>query len=545
MLPALVQFIECELNAVYTDSTEYQIWHFENNSDTVRRLNTCINVSNPKDIFLTYTNFDLLKNYPIPGGSDSPVIQKKDFKVESEIFHLQDHPEFVRTFDPMPLLQTESNPSLKNTVSFATGGGVGTVDVTTYAWKTSDSATSSGQSCYIGGQPFDQVQTTLRGIRTLPTGRVARVWVADQDWDALDPNVNGKLHPVKVGAVLDAFHKDGTVLNIYEKVRKITGSEEWGGHNFSTLLNSGFSFIDLVYYDINCDNIIGGTVGFFFSGNNFLNASVAHSNESLVLFLDSKYYTARDGTTWEPTDRFPSLSFNTLAHEFQHMIHFYQKSVRNRQNSAVWFNEMMSMAVEDVISTYTLGTNNSLIFSGSQGLGRFVTSSDCSLNQWNLSSNDCDLLADYAHVYSYSAFLNRNFGGGDLITKILQNTDIDQRGIDRALESNASSFRDSLRRLGASMILNPVKGSYPPGYGFPEFRKADYFGSGMDIHLPAGNPFSFTFPPKIYDSWPANILAGSSVTLNWKKKFSGSAQEDLYLPPRTSVTLTIGVNPKN
>lgn len=548
MLPALVQFIECELKPTYlSGSTEYQVWHFENDSDTVRRLNTCINVPSEKEVFMTLTNFDPYKAQSIPGGSNDPVFKnyaEVEHNETQSIVHSPRHPSFVQTFNPIEFLQ-EASPFTRSPVSIATGGGVGTVGTTTFSWKTSDKATPSGQSCYQPGQAYDPVPTTLRGVRNLPTGRVVRVWVADSDWDGVNPDTNGKLHSVKVNAILDAFYPTGTGLNIYEKVRKLTGSSEWGTHSYSTLLPPGYNYIDLVYYDINCDNIIGGTVGFFFSGNNFLNSVVAFSNESLVLFLDSKYFSVKDGTTWEVTDKFPSLSLNTVAHEFQHMVHFYQKSVLKKINSSIWFNEMLSMAVEDAISSHTLGISNSLIYSSTQGLGRFVRSSHCSLIQWNLSHAECDILSDYAQAYSYSALLMRNFGGSSAISSILQNSEVDHQALDLALKEKGSSFRDSLRRLGVSLIINPKKGSSPPGYIFSSLEEANFFSSGVNLNLPAGDPYSFINAPRIYDTLPQTILPGSSITLHWKKKFSGSAQEDLYLPPKTSVSITIGIYPRN
>ncbi len=530
MLPTLVQFIECELKADYKlDSTEYQIWSFENTSEKIRRVNTCVNVPTEKEIFLTFTNFDTAKEQTLKQN-------------HSSFIHENRHPEFVENFNPLPLLK-QSSPYIRSPVSSATGGNIGTVNVTTFAWKTNNSPTPSGLSCFLP-QAYDPVQTTLRGVRNLPSGRVLRVWVADSDWDELDPNLNGKLHPQKVNAILDAFYKPNSNLNIYEKVQKLTGSSEWGEHSYSTLLPANFPYLDLVYYDINCDNVLGGTVGFFFSGNNFLYSVAPYSNESLVLFLDSKFYSNREGSTWEVTDKLPSFSINTIAHELQHMIHFYQKSVLRKLNSNTWFNEMMSMAIEDAIAAYTLGSSNNLIYSSNQGLGRFIRNNDCPLVQWETSISGCDIILNYAHVYSYSAFLLRNYGV-NLISAVLQNSEVDHKALDLALKQRGSSFSESFGKFGASLVVNPKKGSFPQGYSFPAFEDPGFFDSGNSLSLPAGDPYIFIQPPKIYDALPEKILPTSNLILHWKKKFSGSLQEDLYLPAKTRVTIVIGTDPRN
>ena len=66
--------------------------------------------------------------------------------------------------------------------------------------------------------------------------------------------------------------------------------------------------------------------------------------------MDSAYFAVPDGPTWEVTDRGPSVIIGTLAHEFQHMIHFYQKPVVRDADSESWLNEMASEVAEDLIA---------------------------------------------------------------------------------------------------------------------------------------------------------------------------------------------------
>lgn len=531
-------YIKCELNGKYeTNSTEYQIWSFENNASSLKRLNICLDVPVEKEVFLSFTNFSTKSSAEISGGSEN--YQTKT--LGDSTVHEDIHPDFIYKFNPLLYLE-EVKGNYTKSVSSATGGGTGIVNVTSYAWKTSDNSTPSGKSCFLN-QSYDPVQTTLRGVRSLFNGKTLRVWVADSDWDAVSPNTNGKLHPNKVNAVLDAV-ADTNGLSLYEKVLKITGTSEWGEHNFSTVLSSNYPYLDLVYYDINCDNILGGVVGFYFSGNNFLSSSVPHSNESLVLFVDSKYFTQRDDATWEITDKYPSLSLNTIAHELQHMIHFYEKVIKNKKASSTWFNEQLSMGIEEIISSYIQGNQNSIFLSSSIGLGRYAATSDCSLVEWNITSSTCDLIADYSHVLSYSAFLSRNYGV-NLISDLLKSSEVDNFALDSVLGKYQSSYRESLHRLGVSMLLNPSKGSIPNGYGFRSLVASDFFGSGQNLSLPDANPYSYLAPPILYDSLPKTIGASSTLNLHWKKNLRGLLNEDIYMPPYTMISIVIGTYPRN
>ena len=62
--------------------------------------------------------------------------------------------------------------------------------------------------------------------------------------------------------------------------------------------------------------------------------ATSRSAARLIFFMDSAFFAIPEGPTWEVTDYCPSQVIGVLAHEFQHMIHFYQKrgSARRRQS---------------------------------------------------------------------------------------------------------------------------------------------------------------------------------------------------------------------
>ena len=73
------------------------------------------------------------------------------------------------------------------------------------------------------------------------------------------------------------------------------------------------------------------------------------SNERLLFYLDAPLLAQAEGATWEESDLWPRRMVATLAHELQHMIHFFQKRVSQDAASEAWLNEMASTVAEDLI----------------------------------------------------------------------------------------------------------------------------------------------------------------------------------------------------
>ncbi len=111
--------------------------------------------------------------------------------------------------------------------------------------------------------------------------------------------------------------------------------------------------IDIVIINITPDNAAFGTVGYFFyERNNYLNSASSYSNESLSFYLDSEtIYKARDASRYVTTGLDYELS--TLAHEFTHMINFYQRNVLKDPgyDYVNWLDEMAAMGMEDIVDT--------------------------------------------------------------------------------------------------------------------------------------------------------------------------------------------------
>ncbi|MHA1995004.1 MAG: hypothetical protein ACW97Z_10720 [Candidatus Hodarchaeales archaeon] len=149
--------------------------------------------------------------------------------------------------------------------------------------------------------------------------------------------------------------------------------------------------IILLVYDI--DEIDYGYVaGFFYSLNQFLNSelqpNIRYSNEAEILHID---IIAAD-------------NIETVAHEFQHLIHF-----GNDDDEETWFEEGASMFAE-----YLIGGD---AFSGGVG-SDFRDNPDVSLTYWDSSGNL--VLANYGASYTFFLYLAEHYGGNLVIKDLVQ-----------------------------------------------------------------------------------------------------------------------------
>ena len=160
-----------------------------------------------------------------------------------------------------------------------------------------------------------------------------------------------------------------------------------------------------------------------------------------------------DGPTWEVTDGWPSWFIGSaLAHEYQHMIQYYQKLVRHRIRFGPdyqWIQEMCSMVVEDMIAEkIMLGDGPRGVAYDDPTAGPAPNHHDLFAlynfhNDWQ-ASTWAGLRTHYAINYALGAYLARTYGLS-LFRDIVQN---DQSGI-QAIEA-------ALRAQGLTMSFGEV-----------------------------------------------------------------------------------------
>ena len=256
--------------------------------------------------------------------------------------------------------------------------------------------------------------------RSLPLTFV--VWVADASWGARCEQAHCVTQRM-VDELAGTFLRAGSGNDIHDWVTAVFGAP-WGAHDYrGELLDPATDQIHVLLHDIESDNsTTGGTLGYFsikdvYHPHPGLRRIFDFSNLRLMFYLDSVLLATPDaGQPWAPDQRWPGRVILALAHEFQHLVHFYQKIVRHDFGpvSEAWLNELASEVAEDMVSA-KLGVTGPRGVAGAgggageagNGLGRLPR-----YNLWNdiqVSTWD-QRLANYSIVYALGAYLARTYG---------------------------------------------------------------------------------------------------------------------------------------
>ncbi len=163
--------------------------------------------------------------------------------------------------------------------------------------------------------------------------------------------------------------------------------------------------IILLVFDI--DPVPTGFVaGFFYQLNQFLNSELnpqqRYSNEAEILHID---ILAADDV-------------GTIAHEFQHLIHF-----GHDDDEDTWLDEGAS-----VFSEYLIGDDP---LSGTYG-NYFRSDPDVSLTYWD-GSGSTMVFANYGASYSFMFYLEEKYGGNPLIQNLVERSANGIQSVEAAL----------------------------------------------------------------------------------------------------------------
>jgi hypothetical protein len=370
--------------------------------------------------------------------------------------------------------------------------------------------------------------TTLRAMEgnIAGTSNTLLVWVSDAMW-------GGTIDATNLADLVDAYVNDNP--SIYYMTRQIVG-DEWGSHGYSNLISASTDEIHIVLYDIFADGP-WGVVGYFWSLHNYLKGSdlLSYSNEALVVFIDAPTFAS--GSTGY------MFTFRTLAHEFQHLVHFYQKNVKRGTDSETWLNEMSSMMIEDMLATNmaAVGGDNGPARKTGDRLYDHATDPGTSLTSWIGSQ------ADYGTAFSFGGYMARLFSdaGRLFLQKLVQSSFEGIDAVNYALSTAGAgiSADEALRLWGATLALDPAKGPLPTGYGYPQRIGSGVFGAS-DMELVAASMYEYKNPhvfitPKMYLLPPSAVLAKSHVVWFYQENISGDLTFDIRLPSYTSLSVVV------
>ena len=337
--------------------------------------------------------------------------------------------------------------------------------------------------------------TTNLGSKTL------NIWVSNDSFDNGSGCSKSKcVTQTMVNQLADTFLKTNLDNDIYDWVTNIYEAE-WGDDtNGYTGLITANNEITILLTDIDGDDSpSGGVIGFFWSKDNFTGTTISGSNERIMFYADAVMF-ANGEATWSIDDFWPKEMVSTLAHEFQHMINFYQKRILLDTDIDTWINEMLSETTEDLIATKIkhIGPRGVEYTDGSAGTtgntnGRyplFNANNTLSLTTWN------NQLADYSKVNAFGAYLIRNYGGAKLLHDIMHNTYVDKRAVvnavNKSIEGSGKTFDNLLSGWGTAVLLSHIESPE----NFPTYNTGDFtYNTYKDTTYDMGSINFFNYDP--------------------------------------------------
>ena len=144
------------------------------------------------------------------------------------------------------------------------------------------------------------------------------------------------------------------------------------------------------------------------------------SNEDEIFYMDVHFL-----------DKFPNLALGTLVHEFQHMLHFVNKTVKfsdGETMSETWYDEMLSLLTEDLFA-------KKLNVDLSEMMDVYIKSFMADYSSKGLTSWYNDNLS-YGYSYLMGAFVARNYGDGiEVVKEIASNKYFNIESIVEAIQT--------------------------------------------------------------------------------------------------------------
>jgi hypothetical protein len=323
------------------------------------------------------------------------------------------------------------------------------------------------------------VPSTCRTVNTVNFAdgrkRTVSVWVADDNWAT--STGFGKVTQAMADAIAARFLASAENLSdIYHLETAILG-EPWGTVSEPQLIAwDANNTVTILLANLNPSydqSRLGGVVGYFWSKDNQADTGdpSVPSNQRIMFNVDASLYSAvlAGEGGWAVTNYWPEEVLSTLAHEFEHMIHFYQKGVSLRgdgQTADTWIDEMCAMLVEDLLS-------DKLGLAGPRGVSPADGTAGAAHNPngrpplfnylpeypWypNNAWQGPNAVVAYSGAYMLGAWLARNFGGAEFVRKLVQCTDTGESAVLKAVagqDGAPASFQDMLSKWSVALLLS-------------------------------------------------------------------------------------------
>ena len=471
----------------YDINSSNQIVKVANTSDS----NITLNVDTPKDIYVVVTSHFNNQNISITSPSatldvvpDSKLIANNTNRNYNKI------PKSVLEFrkNVSNLLRNNSSNAGKISKKPKLINNVNEGDAFTFC---TDMDSNYNCTNYINAT----AKKVVRAISTKQGDRDLIVWVEDDEYNNGGIISGGTITQNMVDKLANTFLKNSDNNkyddDIYDWDTNIYG-KEWGSdaQSINSNLIGESDTINILIFNANSR----GLAGYFYPKDNFKKSYIPASNEKIMFYVNSELYSKNEGET-----------FTTLAHEFQHMIHFYRRNVNNIEDST-WFDEMMSEATEDLVATKLKlkGPRNVDYRDGTAGNSHNTGGRYPKFNEYNYLSltNWGSGATPYSKVSSFGAFLLRNYGGAKILHDLMYSKSSNEEAILDA--TGVSRFETLLNKWAEAVILSDVDdlNSSKPRYNFGDFKETTY--DGITYKLGSINFFNYYPMPTMSSSKTIN-----------------------------------------
>ena len=262
---------------------------------------------------------------------------------------------------------------------------------------------------YYDSSNRNELSATLRVV-----GDYIYFYVEDDYWNSLSGFYKNAIRE-ELETLADEFD---TV--IYPKERAVFGSEWNPGIDNDSRIT--VLVTDLV-------NSAGGYINIY---DEYPKSEIASSNEREMIYLNTKVILHQQNKSF-------------LAHEFQHLITFYQKTVLHGAEEDVWLNEARSEYAPTVC-----GYNDSYPKSYlADRVDTFLDNPDDPLGEWKNNSSDYGVAAVFMHYLV-------NHYGEEIITKMVLNSKTGIASINEALSELGydKTFTDIFTDWAIASYLN-------------------------------------------------------------------------------------------
>ena len=327
-------------------------------------------------------------------------------------------------------------------------------------------ATKTGFSEKSSDGKYTKRPATLRAV-----GNYCYIWVLDSYFASTASG--SKISSEKAQVLAGKFDA------LYPLVRDVFGKESDKMIDTRDLvdISSGSDTgtkVNIVVYDIEGDykaDQQGGTLGYFWAKDYYTAAAAKESGDATIGLTNCGKYFYVDSYFLNEA---PLMLYSTLAHEFQHMINFGQKTMRSMETdqagsqvlvSQTWSNEMMSMVCEDMVQEYLGVQDKDSPIARLPWFCQYYYLSG--LTDW-LGGDSVQV--SYAGAYAFGAYLARNYGGKELIKEIATNDYVDQQAITQALKSTGrnETFDSVFKKYAQALVLDNA----PSTANAPSFNKS-------------------------------------------------------------------------